>query len=375
MSGDARVFVDFYDYVNVGDDLLFRTLAERYPHRRFAYLADKGDGSAFADLPNVHRLRRIRYVDGVLRRLRIPVRVNDLRRRWLIRHSPVVIRLGGSLYMERGDWRRNVQRDTELVEGAAKVFFLNGNFGPWRTREFLTTYERIFSRASDVTVRDSASREQLAAVPQVRLAPDMLFTVPGPGPGVPRSGVVVSVIDLTGREGLDAYRDGYEEAMAHLVEDLVASGAGPVTLVSFCPSEGDEEAVGRVVGRLPEPAAASVSTHCYRGDLAAVLAVLRGAGTVVATRFHAMVLGLANGSAVCCVEYSEKVSNALADLGAAGHGWKLTDFVAASRTERLERVRGMGPLPIPGVVEQAEAHFAVLDEHLAEDGPRLSVAP
>lgn len=375
MSGDARVFVDFYDYVNVGDDLLFRTLAERYPHRRFAYLADKGDGSAFADLPNVRRLRRIRYVDGVLRRLRIPVRVNDLRRRWLLRRSPLVIRLGGSLYMEQGDWRRNVQRDTELVDGAGKVFFLNGNFGPWRTREFLTTYERIFSRASDVTVRDSASREQLAAVPQVRLAPDMLFTVPGPEPAAPRSGVVVSLIDLTGREGLARYRDAYEEAMAHLLEDLVASGAAPVTLVSFCPTEGDEAAVERVLARIQQPAAASVATHCYRGDLAAVLALLRGADTVVATRFHAMVLGLAFGSAVCCVEYSGKVSNALADLGAAGHGWKLADFVAASRTERLERVMAAGPLAIPGVVEQAAGHFAVLDEHLAQAQPAVNVGP
>lgn len=357
------VFVDFYDYRNVGDDLLFATLARRYPHVPFDYIGDKTDGATFAGLPNVRRLSRIPYVDGVLRRLRLPVRVNDLRRRLRVRRSPLVVRLGGSLYMERGDWRRNAALDGDLVRGGTPAFFLNGNFGPWETAEFLATYERIFSLARDVTVRDSASLEQLRAVGTVRLAPDMLFCVPPAPASQTRQGVVVSLIDLSDRAGLSAWTDGYESAMADLVVDLVARGEA-VTLVSFCPLEGDEAAISRVLARIPEASRGSVSTHLYDGDLDAVLGVLRRAGTIVATRFHAMVLGVAFGARVCCVEYSDKLSNALRDLDATSLGWTLPDFVGATRAERLARVSSLEPVDIPGIAARAGAHFSVLDEYL-----------
>ena len=363
-SDPGPVFVDFYDYQNVGDDLLFVTLANRYPHVEFVFIEDQTDGATFTRLPNVRRLRKIRYIDGLLQRLRIPLRVNELRRRLLVTRSQIVVRLGGSLYMEREGWRKNAARDAGLLGARRGTFFLNGNFGPWRSPEFLATYERIFSGALDVTVRDTASLEQLKAVPQVRLAPDMLFSVPAGDPSASRGGVVVSMIDLTGREGLSQHRDAYEKAIAELVEDLVIGKGAPVTLVSFCPHEGDEAAIGRVLAAVPDRVGEFVSTHFYRGDIDAMLRVLRGADTVLATRFHAMVLGFAFGAKVACVEYSNKLSNALADLDELGRGWKLADFVSASRTDRYERVNALEPARPAAVAELAAGHFAVLDDYL-----------
>jgi len=363
-SDVGAVFVDFYDYQNVGDDLLFVTLANRYPHIRFVFIEDQTDGATFAGLPNVRRLRKIRYVDGLLQRLRIPLRVNTVRRRLLVKRSMIVVRLGGSLYMEREGWQQNAARDAGLIGSRLGTFFLNGNFGPWRSPEFLATYERIFSGALDVTVRDTASLEQLRAVPQVRLAPDMLFSVAGPAPAEQRGGVVVSMIDLTGREGLSQYREAYESAIADLVEDLVTQRGEQVTLVSFCPHEGDEAAIERVQAMVPGRLGESVSTHFYRGDMDAMLGVLRKADTVLATRFHAMVLGFAFGCRVACVEYSNKLSNALADLDELDRGWKLAEFVGASRSERLERVMALEPASPAAVAERAAGHFAVLDTYL-----------
>ena len=363
-TGVGPVFVDFYDYQNVGDDLLFVTLANRYPHVEFVFIEDQTDGATFAALRNVRRLRKIRYVDGLLQRLRIPLRVNTLRRRRLVKRSQIVVRLGGSLYMEREGWQKNAARDAGLLGARRGTFFLNGNFGPWRSPEFLATYEHIFSGALDVTVRDTASLEQLRAVPQVRLAPDMLFSVPGPDAGDPRGGVVVSMIDLAGREGLSQYREAYEAAIAELVEDLVTLRGERVTLVSFCPHEGDEAAIERVLATVGGRVGEWVSTHYYRGDMDAMLGVLRAADTVLATRFHAMVLGFAFGCRVACVEYSNKLSNALADLDELDRGWKLADFVGASRSERYERVITLEPASPAAVAERAAGHFAVLDDYL-----------
>ncbi|MFT3944480.1 MAG: polysaccharide pyruvyl transferase family protein [Ancrocorticia sp.] len=365
MGAEREVFVDFYDYLNLGDDLLFLTLAHRYPHVRFSYIGQHHTSPEFK-LKNVRRLRRLRYLDGVLRRLRIPFSLNEAYRDSMVRRSRLAVRLGGSLYMEKGEWRENVRRDLGLLACPGGAVYLNGNFGPWRTEEFLATYVHIFSEARDVTVRDERSLTQLAAVPQLRMAPDMIFTMSSERDATERNGVVISLINLEGRPGLDHQREAYERAMAELTEDLVKDGQ-QVTLMSFCAVEGDELAVERVTSLVSPSARGSVKTHLYRGDIDAALTLLRRTETVIATRFHAMVLGLSFGCRVRCVEYSDKTANALDDLGLGELGLGVKEFVTATRVDR----HGWATLPtgaqvdIEDLARRADQHFAVLDQILA----------
>ncbi|MFT4217183.1 MAG: polysaccharide pyruvyl transferase family protein [Micropruina sp.] len=363
MDASREVYVEFYDYLNLGDDLLFFVLAQRYPHVRFSYIAHHSTPETFP-LPNVRRIRRVPYIDGVLRRLRIPFRLNQTYREWIIRRSRHAVRLGGSLYMEKGEWRENVHRDRTLLACPGGAVFINGNFGPWQTQEFLETYVALFSEARDVTVRDESSLTQLAAVPGIRMAPDLIFTMSSTPDAAERGGVVVSLIDLDGRAGLSQHRHGYERAMAELVDDLAANGHH-VTLMSFCATEGDEAAVERVNSLIAQEARASVTTYLYRGDIDAALTVLRKAEAVVATRFHAMVLGLAFGCRVSCVEYSDKVANVLRDLGLGDLGWSIEEFVGASRAERYRRATTLEASPPGDLARRADEHFAVLDRMLS----------
>ena len=71
-----RVFVSFYDRGNLGDDLLFRVLVDRYPRTRFDYLEMGAGNGAFAHAPNADGWSVVRYADGVLRRLRVPWRAD-----------------------------------------------------------------------------------------------------------------------------------------------------------------------------------------------------------------------------------------------------------------------------------------------------------
>lgn len=373
MAAIREVFVDFYDFLNLGDDLLFLALARRYPHVRFGYVPHSSTPETFP-LPNVHRMRRVPYVDGVLRRLRIPFSLNEALRQRAIRRSRHAVRLGGSLYMERGEWRANVRRDRTLLASPGGAVFLNGNFGPWQSQEFLDTYVQLFSEARDVTVRDRRSQAQLSAAPGLRMAPDLIFTMSSALDQDERSGVVVSLIDLDGRGGLSQHRDAYEAAMAELVDDLVAGGH-QVTLMSFCAIEGDEAAVERVGALVAPSTRRSVTRHLYRGDIPAALAVLRKAEAVVATRFHAMVLGLAFGCRMSCVEYSDKVASALHDLGLEKLGWTVEEFVGAGREERYRRAMASAAAPPDDLAQRADAHFAVLDRLLAEGASASARTP
>ena len=271
--------------------------------------------------------------------------------------------------MEIDQWRVNARRDDDLTRNRRGCVFLNGNFGPWQSEEFLHTYEAIFSRALDVTVRDQASLAQLAAVPGIRLAPDLLFATQ-PLAERRRDGVVISLIDLTGRPSLSELQPAYDAAMAALVEDLKADGQS-VTLMSFCASEGDEAVIGRVLARIDPVIRGEIELVCYRGDFDAALAVLHRAEIVIATRFHAMILGLRFGARVRCVEYSNKVTNALADLGLTELGSSIAAFVELTAQERRDWVASAANGLDPNVVGQAEGHFAVLEQILGP-GSRAS---
>lgn len=359
-----RIFVSFYDRANLGDDLLLRALVDRYPGVDFDYLELGAGKGAFSHAAHVHGWSVVRYADGLLRRLGVPFRFAARARRWLILRSRFAVRIGGSLYMERGAWRLDADLDAGLLRSREGAFFLNGNFGPWRTPEFLERYAGIFSRAVDVTVRDRASLAQLAGVPTVRLAPDLIFSTPRPTPPGERSGVVISVIDLSGREALAEQREPYEAALAALIDDLITAGES-VTLMSFCAYEGDEAAAGRILDLLQPQVRPRVRTHFYRGDVAAALATIGGARAVLATRFHAMVLGLTFGCRVCTITYSDKTSQVLDDLGLEQHGWTLDEFAATPSSEVVGQLAGAGTNLPDDVVAAAAGHFDILDTLLA----------
>lgn len=360
-----RVFVSFYDRGNLGDDLLFLALVDRYPQTQFDFLEMGPGNGAFAHAPHAHSWSIVRYADGVLRRLRVPWRVERWARRRLIRRSRYSVRIGGSLYMESKFWRLDAELDTELLRSHEGAFFLNGNFGPWRSAEFLDRYTGIFTSAIDVTVRDRASLGQLAGIPSVRLAPDLIFSIPQPVIPKEPDGVVISVIDLSHRADLAALQEPYEAALAALIQDLVAAGE-KVTLMSFCTYEGDEAAADRILDLVPEPVRTRVVTHYYRGDVDAALATIAGARAILATRFHAMVLGLAFGRRVCTITYSDKTAQALDDLGLDQQGWSVEEFVAASRGDVIHQLGQAGTTLEDSVARSAVQHFAILDELLTE---------
>lgn len=359
-----RIFVSFYDRANLGDDLLLRALIDRYPGVDFDYLELGAGTQAFAHASHAHAWSVVRYADGVLRRLRVPLRLAARARRWLINRSRFAVRIGGSLYMERGAWRLDADLDADLLRSRDGALFINGNFGPWQTPEFLERYTDIFSRAVDVTVRDRASLAQLAGIAGVRLAPDLIFATPRPALADGRDGVVISVIDLSQRESLAEHREAYEAQLAGLADELVAAGEH-VTLMSFCAYEGDEAAAGRVLDLVAPQARPLVRTHFYRGDVDAALGLIAGARAVLATRFHAMVLGLTFGCRVCTISYSDKTAQVLDDLGLEQHGWTLETFGAAPRAEVIEQLAQPGTDLPDHVVEAASGHFDILDSLLA----------
>lgn len=94
-----------------------------------------------------------------------------------------------------------------------------------------------------------------------------------------------------------------------------------IRLVSFSKVLCDEDAALEVLQRCPGHIRNSVQLLFYRGgNLQKVLDTIRNAHCLIASRFHAMVLGLSFGVPVLPVPYSPKTTNVLADLNCQQYG-------------------------------------------------------
>jgi len=153
----------------------------------------------------------------------------------------------------------------------------------------------------------------------VRYAPDALFSCPVPDRKEGR-GIGVSVICPDRRAYLRDQAEDYYAAIAGLC-DLCAGRGIPVTLFAFCGPEGDEEAIDAIIRRAKD--GQSIKKHVYNGDIDAFLASMNDCGSIIAGRFHAMILGWLMGKNVLPVIYSKKQTNVLGDIDYKGRIWNL----------------------------------------------------
>ena len=342
-----RMYVRAYCQSNLGDDLFVLHLAKRYPETEF-YLYALGDNQkAFLNQPNI----------------RLPKTWDRLRRK-----GRQLLRLGGEPFDGQGLDGTVVIGGSILWEGAPLDFGEDPCFliGPNCEQEYSPDFQKRLAEAlgkvRSCCFRDKASFDRFSQLPNVTWAPDVLFDYT---PGLPSQrgeGIGISLVSHKGAFKEDRLREIYYSAIADLCQRCLADGI-PVRLLSFCAPEGDEEAVEAVLAKVSDPASIAVSR--YRGDLKAFLAEMNGCGTILATRFHAMILGWVLGKNVVPVVYSTKQTQVLADCGFRGPMWNALEVKEMTGGQLLDYTKQEGGrLDIFRLKERSRAQFAALDEYL-----------
>jgi len=171
-----------------------------------------------------------------------------------------------------------------------------------------------------VSFRDSYSAELFSELGNIMAAPDILFGYENYPEYNIGKGVGISVISPENKLTIDKYADKYYNIIAGLCE-LLISRKIPVTLFGFCDFEGDGEAVRRILNKLSDRS--GVKTSIYNGDIDSFLDEINGCESIIATRFHAMVIGMAMKKKVYPVIYSPKQLNVLSDIGFHGKVWNM----------------------------------------------------
>ena len=343
-----KLFVRAYFQSNLGDDLFVLTLLRRYPEVTFYLYALGENQNAFRGEPNAvlpnawDRLRRkLTYV------LRLP-RKEAFDGQGL----DGIAAIGGSVFWE----------GAPLADLNGSTCLMGCNCEDSYSDAYREKLAQALAGVYSCCFRDRHSYALFRQIPTVRQAPDVLYGWPARQMPCPGSGIGIS---LVGRKGVfqnEAAREDYYSTVAELC-DLCAGQGIPVRLLGFCAPEGDGEAMEAVKRRVSNPGA--LSCTLYRGDPEEMLEQMNRCQTILATRFHAMILGWVLGKNVVPVIYSSKQTHVLEDAGFHGPLWNALAGERRTGQELLEMARSQaGYLDIARLRDESERQFAGLDAFL-----------
>lgn len=316
----------FYGH-NVGDDAFFDMLFKRYPDVMFYVLFEKRSPDSklsvllkssytqfFSRYPNV------RFYDATQPDI---IKINafgekfnqsNLFEKLLLKICDGVVHIGGSIYQQIGNWQLDFDIRKERKLSGKKFFAVSNNFGPYTGNSYRDMWAGEFKKWTDICFRDRYSYKLFGDIPTVRYAPDLLFSFPIEKKESEKK-VSVSVIDTLApfRSMEKSTAEAYENKIVELIKRFSSDGYA-VSLLSFCAFEGDNAAADRILAALPEEISSNVKNVVYSNNLSEITNEIETSEYVVATRFHAMILGYIAGKRVLPICYSEKMSNVISDL-------------------------------------------------------------
>ena len=316
-----RVYLTAYFENNLGDDLFLHILGNRYPDYEFVTFSDIAQ---YKNLPNnvvttmTDRdnavIRFFHKLDYRLRHIRRDISIAqayiDFKEMQWIKKSEAVVYIIGSGFMEGA----SVLKSDKYYKKSP--YLIGCNFGPFQSAEFYEVCNKHFSMARDVCFRDSYSAKLFEKLPNVRWAADVVFNYCGEYRDILKNAekkyTLISVMNLEKDKKTAKYKDDYIKFICECVENVVQNGKIAV-LVGFCKSEGDHITVESIKNKVNN--SEQVLSFQYP-DIAIeeVMGLFKYADEIIATRYHALIIGLLLNKKTYPIVYSEKTRNVLEDL-------------------------------------------------------------
>lgn len=361
-----KVFLYAYDQVNLGDDLFIYTIVKRYPDVKFYIWSNKKNRKTFKSLKNFKVIDRDSKFAKILKK--VYASLLPRYKSWYKKKCDAVVYIGGSIFIEYDNWEQILS--WWRYEAEEYPFYVIGaNFGPYKSVEYKKQLAKIFVQMKDVCFRDRYSYTMFKECHNVRYAPDILFSLTMPSKQIVKNRVFISVIDCRYKEEgvnkLAEFSSSYLENMAELIEEYLENHF-EVMLCSFCHRECDERAVMEIVKMLGKDICEEkVQTRFYTGEnLDDILQVLVSSEYVIASRFHAVILGIAAQKPVFPIIYSDKTIRVLQDIGFKGNYADIRKKDKISYDFSLKNLNENYILPKEDLQREAERHFINLDKIL-----------
>lgn len=355
-----KVMIYAYTNFNLGDDLFIKILCERYPETQFYLYAPSNYKYSLKNMKNI----TLYPSDKILNRLvNYGIKILKLKsslRTIIANKSDAIVHIGGSIFMQRGVWTG--LKDDRKVKVKKPYYVLGSNFGPYQDEKFHSDHYELFQEYTDICFRDTQSYELFKDLNNVRLADDIVFQLKVQDRITMGEKVVISVIKPSFRKDFEHCDDIYYKKIKDITVSFVERGY-TVVLMSFCEREGDKEAIEKITSIIPKEVMPNVQKYYYKHNIEEALDVISSSVFVVATRFHAMILGWVFKKPVYPIAYSKKMNNVMENLNFKGSYINLKEISNLNPLEVYESFE-RNLLDVSGQAKNSERHFEKLDEFL-----------
>lgn len=361
---EKKVAVFAYLNNNLGDDLFVKLLCERYPKVQF-YAEETGlENASLRQLSNLHLSTEFQEHSANMHKVELPEETREY-----FGQFDALVYIGGSIFMQYGDrWKWGMRIAENRLACARKFFVIGANFGPYLTEDYLEAYRDYFSRIDDICFRDAYSATLFPRMQNVRCAPDVVFTCRHLSVE-PAHQVFISVIDC-GRRGrpeqrfqyLSHCKEGYEESVFEICRRFHEKGYS-ICLSAFCVGQNDELVAREILERRRNEGMQNVKLCSYTGNISEVLDEIWRSRYVVATRFHAMILGWLARKPTYPIIYDLKQETVLREVGLLEDSCDIAEVDAQTVVDTLLRGK---VFQCESYVRKAKGQFAALDRYLKE---------
>lgn len=358
-----KVFLYAYDKINLGDDLFVHTIVKRYPQVQFYLWSGKENKRTFGALSNLKVIDQNSIFLKLIKKIRasLPKRYKA----FYEKKCNAVVYIGGSIFIEYENWEQ-ILNWWDYEAKNRPFYVLGANFGPYKNEEYRKRLSKIFEKMKDICFRDFYSYKKFTNNENVRCAPDILFSYPIPQIQTKKRQIFISVIDITvkdeGINHLSEYSGQYTSFLLEIINGYLRDGY-EIVLSSFCKAEGDENEIERILKKMDLKQKEQIVVLNYDGinyDL--ILEKIAESESVIASRFHAFILGLVAHTKVYPVVYSEKTVNVMSDIGFQGGYADIRKLRSLNYKKVRSCLDNQMPFRVNDLSEVSQQHFAKLDE-------------
>lgn len=355
---NRRVMIYAYTNYNLGDDLLIQTLCKRYSNVKFVLYSSPDYKNVFQDCDNLKIISNKNLVSRIFNFIGRLFKKNNVSERLLAKQCDACVCITGSLFIQGENWQQYLEYMKSRQVNGVPYFQLGSNFGPYTNHKFYEGFKDFFANCEDVCFRERYSYELFAELDNVRYAPDVIFTGKFPANKEEKQ-VCFSVISLKDREELVDFQEAYKKIIIDLCNYYLERNY-IVNLMSFCKAEGDEIMVDEIMKEFSENERKKVITVLYQNNINEIISLISKSEVVIATRFHAMILGWCMKKKVLPIIYSPKMEHVIAEMKYFGPVVSIGEYEKMRHV--IERIEDMTSFDVTSICKEAEKQFCKLDE-------------
>lgn len=331
-----QVKVKGYFQGNLGDDLFLELLCERYSEHQFIVCGWKRNKEVYSHIKNVKFIA----MDGILSRIeaflyrrfiqiiklcnkaKSPIEYlteEYIEQKWENKCDCNVLITGSGFCNDKDEFDTLPEKYIKEQEYYKKSPYVIGcNFGPFYYDEYYDMYKILFRSTSDLCFRDKYSANLFSSIPQSRCEADIVLAYPierieTDNSRTDKEYMLISVANLKkDRDIASFYYDDYISFIRRVIQWNTSHNRRTV-LVGFSEEQYDGDTIRSVLSGINHSENVNVALYPRESSIE-ILQLFSNASDVLATRYHAMILGILFKKRIYSINYNEKVGHVIDDF-------------------------------------------------------------